>query len=278
MIFAPIVTLLTLSCAYHSNMGHMVKKGAVRSWLKTPRQMVHLSARKDFIDVDVVNRNGDSDSSRKSIANGDGPGMERREAQADSGDGRGLLGGIVKTVGSGLSKLFGQDEESKKKAARKAELNKGIDRIFDEAGLGGGLFRAAAKGIGAMVTDIVSDLNEDIDLVQDALLVELERDSKARFTLGSNINVGMPFQSNSYTSNINGVQTKTVQYIMPVAGSKAQAQAEVSARLSNGELMLESLSISSLAGRIVVIAPGGRGGGGSGSGGGAGDVIDVEVL
>ena len=256
-------------------------------------------ARGDFIDVDVVNDGEDrSDASGKpregaaggSAFDGDRRGIKQREVpESDEGEGGGLLGGIVKAVGGGISKLFGQDEQSKKKKARKEALNQGIDKIFDEAGLGGGLLKAAAKGIGGMVTDMVSDLSEDVDLVQDAVLTELERDTKASFALGRNINIGMPFQSSSYSSNVNGIQTKTMQYVMPVAGSKAQAQAEISARMSERELVLESLVISSPAGRIVVIAPGGRrGGGGSsgsvnsrnnlGSGGGSDDVIDVEVM
>ena len=177
----------------------------------------------------------------------------------------------------------------KKKRERKNEMDTAIDNIFDEVGakgIAGGIMKAAAKAAGGMISDMAADYASDFGEIQELVVEAVENDAKAKFLVGDSIRTGAPFQSSSYSSSINGVTTKRMSYVMPVAGTKGQAQAEVEASSrEDGSVTIDALSISNGVSRTTIVSPGGRGGpskgGGSrggGGGGGGGDVIDVEVL
>jgi hypothetical protein len=206
----------------------------------------------------------------------------------------GIIGGITSAIGSGLSKVFGGGDKKslamqKKKKERKNEMDTAIDNIFDEVGakgIAGGIMKAAAKAAGGMISDMAADYASDFGEIQELVVEAVENDAKAKFLVGDSIRTGAPFQSSSYSSSINGVATKRMSYVMPVAGTKGQAQAEVEASSrEDGSVTIDALSISNGVSRTTIVSPGGRGGpskgGGSrggGGGGGGGDVIDVEVL
>ena len=248
---------------------------------------------RDFIDVDVDSgsRPGEEEETGKGRA---GSSLFRSGAGSDSDEQEtGLIGGITSAIGTGLAKVFGGNKKSlgarKKKMERKKEMDTAIDSIFDEVGAGkgiaGGIMKAAVKGLGGMISDMATDYASDFGEIQELVLQEIKNDSKAKFMVGDSVQVGAPFQSSSYSSSINGVTTKRMSVVIPVAGTKGQAQAEVEASSrEDGLVSLESLCISNGVSRTVIISPGGRGpprGGGrrGGSGGrGGGDVIDVEVV
>ena len=244
---------------------------------------------RDFIDVEVDS--GEEEEKGKGRA---GSSLFRSGDDSDSDEQEtGLIGGITSAIGTGLAKVFGGNKKSlgarKKKMERKKEMDTAIDSIFDEVGAGkgiaGGIMKAAVKGLGGMISDMATDYASDFGEIQELVLQEIKNDSKAKFMVGDSVQVGAPFQSSSYSSSINGVTTKRMSVVIPVAGTKGQAQAEVEASSrEDGLVSLESLCISNGISRTVIISPGGRGPpqgggrrGGSGSRGG-GDVIDVEAV
>jgi hypothetical protein len=238
--------------------------------------------RDDFIDVEVDDGSGES---REKMGGGRaGSQLFRSDGGANQEDeeDKGLLAGVR----LGLSKLLGgegskQTPAARKKRQRKVEMNKAIDDVFKEVGvggIGGTILKAAAKGFGGMISDMASDFSADFADVQEAVVKELRRDSKARFMLGDGdtIQAGTPFSSSSFSSSVDGSTTRTVSYLMPVGGSTGQAEAGVEAVVDarTGTVTLESLYINNGVQRLTIVSPGGGGRGG----GGGGDVIDVETV
>ncbi len=253
---------------------------------------LQIRAKPDFIDVDIddgfpsSNRDDEKGRAGATGANLFRPNAGDQEEEKESSGG--LLGGIVNTI----SKVFGgpksekQSLAARKKKERKNEMDTAIDNIFDEVGGGrgltGGLLKAAAKSVGGIIQDMASDYSSDIIEIQELVIAEVEQDSKASFIVGTQVRAGAPFSSSSYSTSVNGVTTKRMSYIMPVAGSKGQAQAEVEASESGGTITIQQLTLSNGISRTTIISPGGRGGGGRGGdrgpSGGSGDVIDVEAI
>lgn len=253
---------------------------------------LQIRAKPDFIDVDIddgsPSSNRDDEKGRAGVtgANLFRPNAGDQEEEKESSGG--LLGGIVNTI----SKVFGgptsekQSLAARKKQERKNEMDTAIDSIFDEVGGGrgltGGLLKAAAKSVGGIISEMASDYSSDIIEIQELVIAEVEQDSKASFIVGTEVRAGAPFSSSSYSTSVNGVTTKRMSYIMPVAGSKGQAQAEVEASERGGTITIQQLTLSNGISRTTIISPGGRGGGGRGGdrgpSGGSGDVIDVEAI
>jgi len=220
---------------------------------------------KDFIDVEIVNDDSVNDNDA---------GLSRQRARNDQKQDRGGLfqkvAGTAKSAVGGLTKLFGVDEETKRKRAMKKQLNTEIDNVFKGGGIMGGLMGGIVKSIGGVLMESMAQNANDVEDVQRAVSQLLRQHDKSRNVVGESIQCFMPMQSGSSSTNINGVYEKRISLMFPVQGSRGsgQVQVEASSRGKQG-LQIDTLILRTMDGRTIDV-PTSRGGGGT--------IIDAEIL
>ena len=168
--------------------------------------------------------------------------------------------GLLSSISTGLMKMFGQDEESKRRKAQKAELNRGIDEMFKGTGLAGGIMAGIAKKVGGAVMDSLKDGMSAIAEVQSRVQQAVELDG----SLGSNVRIGMHIQQSSSTMNLNGIVTKNVSLVFPVEGSRGRGQVQCDASISgsdNSDVNFRSIVLITADGRQINVKGPKRGGG-----------------
>ena len=246
---------------------------------------------KGYIDAEIVEPDSDSNEPKSPQ---DSPSLapKKKSQSEEKEEEKSLLGFVAKSVGRGISKVFGQDEKSKAKKKRRAQVDSAIDQIFEgqQMGIAGSVFKNIAKGIGGLVTEVIAESSGDSQAVRTEILRELRSSSKSTYVLGDQetIQIGPPFQSSSSITSANGKRTRILQYVLPVGGNRGQGQVEVVASVDGEEgddeaEVLISQMVLSVRGMnpIVVVTRGGPGTGSSGSvirGGGGADVIDVDIV
>lgn len=173
----------------------------------------------------------------------------------------------------GLAKLLGRDEASIKKREQRQELNTALDRMFEGTGIAGGLMKSMLKGVGGMMSDMLTETANDLQSIQSMVTSYLEDDSNVGSYLGDNIICSAPISSSSSSSSINGRVSKSYAYIMQVQGRNNAGTVQVQATSEGERIVVTQLVFQGVDGRVVTVK--GRGGG---RGGGRGDYIDVESV
>ncbi|KAJ1422059.1 hypothetical protein B484DRAFT_452527 [Ochromonadaceae sp. CCMP2298] len=246
--------------------------------LVQPRFRSRFSKERDYIDVEVVGEDDKRDYDKGSRKKEESSDWRVEEKPAKSEGTGGLFGllkytakaavGTAKSLGGGLARTLGVDEESKVKNERRDKLNTEIDKVFGKT-LMGGLVGRVAKIAGGMVMEALAESANDLADVQSAVSKLLLQHSESRGALGSGVECSMPMQSSSSAVNVNGVSKKQLAFVFPVRGSSGQGQVQVQASTSQGVLRIDSLVLA-VQGRQIRVP--------TSVGGGSGTIIDVEAL
>ena len=263
-IITAIMSLLSMPAAFRAPLRAMLR---VRGLRGIHASAVLLRAKKEedkIIDAEFYDPNErveEREQREKSYK------IEQDASGSVSGSGSeegGGVGGLLSSIGTGIAKLLGVDEESKRKKAVKAELNAGIDKMLQGTGLAGSIIGKVMKGMGGMVMDQLKGSMDAIGAVQDAARCAVELDG----ALGGGVRVGLPMQQSSSSTNVNGVVTKTVFLLFPVRGSIGGGQVEADAIIAgkDNDVTFRSLTLTTQSGKRIAL---------SGSGG-AGQTITVE--
>jgi hypothetical protein len=262
-----IMSLICISAAYRAPLRATLRVRGVRG-VHASAVLLHAKKEEDkIIDAEFYdpNERAEERSQRKKSYK-----IERDASGSVSGSGsEGGGGGLLSSIGTGIAKLLRVDEESKRKKAEKAKLNAGIDKMLQGTGMAGSIIGKVMKGVGGLVMDQLKDSMGAIGAVQDAARHVVELDG----ALGSGVQVGMPMQQSSSSSNVNGVVTKTVFLVFPVQGQLGGGQVEADATLAgkDNDVTFRSLTLTTQTGKRITLSGRGRGGGG-----GAGQTITVE--
>ena len=181
-------------------------------------------------------------------------------------------GGLLKTVFSGLAKVFGQDKKSIERRERRRQAETAIDKVFEGTGLVGGLLGSMVKGMGGLMAEMMEESANDLGNIQTKIVSSLSSDSACSSFLGEDIECSAPFQSSSSSSSINGVVNKSYAYVMQVQGTRNSGTVRVQANIgSDGAMRILELVFQGSDGRMINVR---RNPGSSASGG----YIDVDPL